>query len=219
MLRGISVRKQKIRCQKDIGRVALVDIRTFLVERQDIRGGRMKISRRQLKQLINEIYKDYDIKKRMDRLRSIDDPELLRKINMLDPKGASIADMKQAREFAIALGSIEDDSPFLDIKLDPIENYMWVLYYSFLYAYVVGYSNKPNDPISKIDLFKTADLVLQLKPGPGSKAAKKLPKGRHRLEAAFKKMIREKHIITNTLGSGQPMYIFNNAMKSLPEYN
>ena len=54
MLPDTSVKRQKTRCQKDIGRAELVDILIFSVERQDIRGGNMKITRKQLKQIISE---------------------------------------------------------------------------------------------------------------------------------------------------------------------
>lgn len=178
----------------------------------------MRLTRRQLRRLMSEAYKDYEIKKRMDRLRSVKDSGLLRKINAIDPEGSSIADKKQARSIAQALGSIEDDSPFLDIKLEPIEKYMFLLYYSFMYAYLVGYSKMPFDPISKKDLFKTAGLVLKIKPSAGSLGVIRFPKDTNRLESAFKKMISEKHIITTTSTSGQPMYTFNMAMNSLQPY-
>ena len=57
MLHVTSAKRQKIRCQKDIGHAGLVDILTFLVGRQDTRGGSMKITRTQLRRLIETTIK------------------------------------------------------------------------------------------------------------------------------------------------------------------
>ena len=177
----------------------------------------MKITRKQLRKLINEVYKDYETKKSMDRLRGVKNPDTFRKINTIDPPGASIENKKQARELAIALGSLEDESPFLDIKSEPIEKYMYQLYYSFMYAYLTGHSNNPNDPISKKDLFNVAKIVSNLKVHSQFSIRKRLPKNILKVRAAFDKMIREQHIVESTPGSG--MYMFNTAMRSKQPYN
>ena len=153
----------------------------------------------------------------MDRLRGIKNSDTFRKVNTIDPPDASIENKKQARELAIALGSLEDESPFLDIKAEQIEKYMFLLHYSFLYAYMTGYSNSPNDPISKKDLFDVAKLVVKLKPHSQFSLGKKLPKNLHKANAAFDKMIRAQHIVESTPGSG--MYIFNTAMRSKKPYS
>jgi len=104
LLHVTSVRKQKIRCQKDIGRVALVDIHIFSVVKQDTRGGKMKITRRQLRKLIETRIKP--------SIPNVPNEELLGKIDDF----ARDKEMQQdADSFAGAFGYPEDRSYVEDL--------------------------------------------------------------------------------------------------------
>ena len=72
----------------------------------------MKITRRQLRKLILEVYKP-GIEKKIQRA-SVMDPEMLQNIEDLESSGAD--SMRQAQALAIAMGSEEDELDFIDAE-------------------------------------------------------------------------------------------------------
>ena len=72
----------------------------------------MKITRRQLRKMIREVYKP-GIEKKIQRA-SVMDPEMLQNIEDLESSGAD--SMRQAQDLAIAMGSEEDELDFIDAE-------------------------------------------------------------------------------------------------------
>ena len=72
----------------------------------------MKITRRQLRKMIQEVYKP-GIEKKIQRA-SVMDPEMLQNIEDLESSGAD--SMRQAQDLAIAMGSEEDELDFIDAE-------------------------------------------------------------------------------------------------------
>ena len=72
----------------------------------------MKITRRQLRKIIQEVYKP-GIEKKIQRA-SVMDPEMLQNIKDLESSGAD--SMRQAQDLAIAMGSEEDELDFIDAE-------------------------------------------------------------------------------------------------------
>ena len=70
----------------------------------------MKITRRQLRKLILEVYKP-GMERKIQRA-SVMDPEMLQSIDSLESSGA--AGMRQAQDLALAMGSEEDEAEFID---------------------------------------------------------------------------------------------------------
>ena len=70
----------------------------------------MKISRRQLRKLILEVYKP-GMERKIQRA-AVMDPEMLQNIDNLESSGAE--GMRQAQDLALAMGSEEDEAEFID---------------------------------------------------------------------------------------------------------
>ncbi len=70
----------------------------------------MKISRRQLRQLILEVYKP-GMERKIQRA-AVMDPEMLQNIDDLESSG--VEGKRQAQDLALAMGSEEDEVEFID---------------------------------------------------------------------------------------------------------
>jgi len=73
----------------------------------------MKITRRQLRRLILEVYKP-GMKRKIQRA-SVMDPEMLQNIDKLERSG--VEGMRQAQDLALTMGSEEDESEFIDSEM------------------------------------------------------------------------------------------------------
>ena len=76
----------------------------------------MKISKRQLRRLINEVYKDYESQKQGERAR-LGIPGLQSKFSSLESSG-KYADELQANQLALAMGSKELELPTEQLKIN-----------------------------------------------------------------------------------------------------
>ena len=86
------------------------------MEKQDTHGGNMKITRQTLRNLINEVYKDYESQKQGERAR-LNIPGLAQKLSSLEASG-DYADTMQANQLALAMGSREPELPASMLKVN-----------------------------------------------------------------------------------------------------
>jgi hypothetical protein len=76
----------------------------------------MKFTRRQLRRLINEVYKDYESQKQGERAR-INIPGLQSKLSSIESSG-KYADEVQANQLALGMGSKELELPTKQLKIN-----------------------------------------------------------------------------------------------------
>lgn len=76
----------------------------------------MKITRRQLRRLINEVYKDYESQKQGERAR-LNIPGLQSKLSSIESSG-KYADEVQANQLALGMGSKELELPQEQLKIN-----------------------------------------------------------------------------------------------------
>ena len=76
----------------------------------------MKVTRRKLRKLINEVYKDYESQKQGERAR-LGIPGLQSKLSSFESSG-DYADKIQANQLALAMGSKEPELPAKQLKIN-----------------------------------------------------------------------------------------------------
>lgn len=131
MLHVTSVKRQKIRCRKDIGHVGLAGTRIFLVEKQDTHGGDMKITSKQLKKIILEAVRDIAY---YDKDIESFEPSTLSKKELIDLYGQ--------RSGRLAIGSTQERFhkafQLLDLPVDIIFLPRRILMSSLMYPLITG---------------------------------------------------------------------------------